>query len=373
VTTTVPAPAPARARAAEPDLLVRRWVVRVLFLALVAAWVAVVGVPADRVTPLVLAWLAAIAWRWGVPWRRHLDFARDWWPVAATLLFWTYSRGVADNLGTPVHVQMPVSVDSWLGGGELPTLRLQAALCGSSCTDLMAGAWYDTICTVTYATHFVAGLGLAAVLWIRSRRQWATWIRRYLAINLCGLVVYVLYPMAPPWMASDVGATTGHVERLTGRGGSAVGLHIAQLVMGPIGNPVAAMPSLHAGTAALVALFAVSRLRSPWRWAALAYPLLMGFTLVYYGEHYVVDVLAGYLLAAAVHTAFSLWERRSARARQGTRRDNASPGPAYVVSELAVLGDHHDDTARRLGSHELTDDVVGDHAHGAEQHLHTTR
>jgi membrane-associated phospholipid phosphatase len=292
--------------------------------------------------------------------------------VAATLLFWTYSRGVADNLGTTVHVQLPISVDSWLGGGTLPTLRLQEALCADTCTDLAAGAWYDTLGTITYATHFVVGLGLAAALWIRTRHQWAAWIRRFLAINLCGLVVYVVYPMAPPWMASDQGATSAHVERLTGRGGSAVGLHIAQLVMGPIGNPVAAMPSLHAGTAALVALFAVSRLTSPWRWAVLAYPVAMGFALVYFGEHYVVDVLAGYLLAVVVHAAVS-WTERSSRPAQGAGPDDPGAAAPYVGAELPVVGDDHDDPAGRLGVDQVAEHVVRDHAGGAEQHLDPAR
>jgi membrane-associated phospholipid phosphatase len=270
---------------------------------------------------------------------------------------------------------MPVSADSWIGGGSLPTVWLQERLCGAGCTDLTVGRWYDTVSTITYTSHFVVGLGLAAGLWIRNRRTWARWIRRYLTINLCGLVVYVLYPMAPPWMASDLGATGEHVDRLTGRGGSVVGLHLAQLVMGPIGNPVAAMPSLHAGTAALVALFAVSRLRSPWRWLLLGYPLLMGFALVYFGEHYVIDVLAGYLLAALVHAAFSWWERRNSARRPGQRRrtDHPRTGAAYVVGERAVLGDHDDHPTGGLGRDQVADHVVGDDTRGAEEHLDPAR
>ena len=38
-------------------------------------------------------------------------------------------------------------------------------------------------------------------------------------------------------------------------------------------------------------------------------------TLVYYGEHYVVDVLAGAVLAALVMAGCGLWERRRSRSR----------------------------------------------------------
>jgi len=351
-----------------------RWVARGLFVVLVVEWSVEIGVPADRLSMFFWLWLAAVMWRFGVPLRSHLDFFRDWWPAFAILVFWTYSRGLADNLGAPIRITMPIEADRWLGLGDLPTHRLQAALCAPTCGDPSVGAWYDTLFTATYLTHFVTGMAIAFVLWMRSRSQWAAWLRRYLGLNLVGLAICVAYPMQPPWMASSGGHIQPGVERLTGRGGSVLGVHVSQMVMGPIGNQVAAMPSLHAGTACLVALFAVSRLTSPWRWATLLYPLTMGLTLVYYGEHYLVDVLAGYVLAVLVHAGVTWWERRrSAHAGEGGRSDHASTGPAYVARELAVLGDHDHHAAVRLGRDQLADDVVGDDSRGAEQHLDSTR
>jgi len=358
--------------AAVPPAPVPRWVARGLFVALVVVWSVRIGVPADRVSMFFWLWLAAVMWRFGVPLRSHLDFARDWWPAFAILVFWTYSRGLADNLGAPIRISMPIEADRWLGFGELPTQRLQAALCAPTCGDPSAGAWFDTIFTATYLTHFVTGMTIALVLWLRSRHQWAAWLRRYIAINLVGLAICVVYPMQPPWMASVGGHLTPGVDRLTGRGGSVLGVHVSQMVMGPIGNQVAAMPSLHAGTACLVALFAVSRLSSPWRWATLAYPLMMGFTLVYYGEHYVIDVLAGYLLAAIVHLTLSRRERRS-RSDQSGRPDHASATAAYVAPELPVVGHDDDHAPGRLGIDELAEHVVGDHPGRAEQHLDPAR
>jgi membrane-associated phospholipid phosphatase len=119
--------------------------------------------------------------------------------------------------------------------------------------------------------------------------------------------------MVPPWMASDDGAFTPAIERMTGRGGHGPGLQLAQLVMGPIGNSVAAMPSLHAGTAALVAFYGIASLRSRLRWLLLLYPLTMTTALVYFGEHYVVDAIAGAALAGLVMLACSAWERRRTR------------------------------------------------------------
>ena len=72
------------------------------------------------------------------------------------------------------------------------------------------------------------------------------------------------------------------------------------------------MPSLHAGIAFLVAMYGIWRLRSPLRWLLVLYPLAMSFALVYYAEHYVVDILAGVVLAALVMVGCGLWERRRA-------------------------------------------------------------
>ena len=64
---------------------------------------------------------------------------------------------------------MPITVDRWLGGGTLPTESLQHALCGNPCDPDSDPRWYDLVLTTVYATHFVTGLTIAAVLWVRSR------------------------------------------------------------------------------------------------------------------------------------------------------------------------------------------------------------
>ena len=157
------------------------------------------------------------------------------------------------------------------------------------------------------------------MLWLRNRDLWARWWRCYLGLNIAGLCIYVAYPMVPPWMASENGDFTPAIERMTGRGGSGPGLHLAQLVMGPIGNPVAAMPSLHAGTACLVAFFGITVLRSRARWLLLLYPLTMTTALVYFGEHYVIDAIAGAALAGLVLVASRRWEHW--RTRRSAGRD----------------------------------------------------
>ena len=136
------------------------------------------------------------------------------------------------------------------------------------------------------------------VLWLRSRAEWVLWMRRYVVLAYAALLGYLVYPTAPPWMASRDGYLP-EVHRISSRGWSELGLHRTNMVLHGMANKVAAMPSLHAGIAFLVAYYGIWRLRTPWRWLLLLYPLAMSLTLVYFAEHYVLDVLVGGLVAAA--------------------------------------------------------------------------
>jgi len=287
-----------------------------VYAVLLGVWTWVLGMPNDTIQVFLWLWLATVAWDIDAEPRQHLQFLRDWWPPLLGLVVYFYSRGIADNLGRDVAVRMPIDVDRWLFDGRLPTEVLQSAWCGSPCNPDSDPRWYDLVFTTVYASHFVTGLTIAAVLWVRNRDEWARWMRRLVSISFAALVIYVAYPMAPPWYASRDGFVDSDLPRITGRGWEDIGIDRLNLLLGGVGNKVAAMPSLHAGIALMVAAYAISRLRSPLRWLLLAYPVVMGIALVYYAEHYVIDILAGWVVALVVLARCSWWELR--RAASGT-------------------------------------------------------
>jgi len=65
------------------------------------------------------------------------------------------------------------------------------------------------------------------------------------------------------------------------------------------GNPLAAMPSLHFATSVMAALL-LSEVGLLAGVLGSSYAIVLGFALVYLGEHYVVDLLAGAVLTVAV-------------------------------------------------------------------------
>ena len=71
-------------------------------------------------------------------------------------------------------------------------------------------------------------------------------------------------------------------------------------------NPFAAFPSMHACLPMVLTLFFFLRCdRARFLgWFTLVYSLLIGFAVVYLGEHWVLDVLGGYALAGLVAVLF---------------------------------------------------------------------
>jgi membrane-associated phospholipid phosphatase len=288
---------------------VRRSAYALYFAALI--WLTVrYGVPTSRIVLALIIMTGLGLTSIGRGWRATVQVVVDWFPFTAVLLLYDRTRGVADGLGISLHERDILDAEKWLFGGTEPTLWLQQQL-----YDAAHVHWYDALITLVYTSHFLATPVLAAILWLRDRAVWLRYISRVIVLALAGLLTYCVFPEAPPWMAARDGLTDP-VARLSARGW--IWLHAGNLndvlarAQDDGSNPVAAMPSLHIAFAVLVALTIGARLRSRWRWLLVLYPLAMGFTLVYTGEHYVLDLVFGAGYALAVHHLLNRWDRRRA-------------------------------------------------------------
>jgi membrane-associated phospholipid phosphatase len=162
--------------------------------------------------------------------------------------------------------------------------------------------------SLVYCSHFLVMPIVAIVLWLRDRARFRVWMNMVIALAVAGVATYFLYPMAPPWLADDGRVFPGgYVGRYTAEGFDSIGLHMVGGLVSQgqyLVNPVAAMPSLHTAYATLAAGFFWFG-RRWWVKVLLAcYPLAMGFSLLYGGEHYLVDELAGVVYALVVLAAW---------------------------------------------------------------------
>jgi membrane-associated phospholipid phosphatase len=141
-----------------------------------------------------------------------------------------------------------------------------------------------------------------ALAWILARHpeHFARSARQMSAVFDLGCVVYMSVPTAPPWWASEEGYTDAEVRRIMVEVGEEEWGRAWPVLYDTLGgNPWAAMPSLHFATSLIAALL-LAETGTVEGIAGWAYVGGLGFALVYLGEHYVIDLLAGAAIVVAV-------------------------------------------------------------------------
>lgn len=335
----------------------------VVWIVVVGAWVTFFGFPFDRNRLLILICLGLLTVSIGR--RPLLSVIRDWLPFALMLAAYDLSRYLAIVIGMPTQWELAPDADRALFG-VMPTVWLQEHIKAAS------APWWEIIISAVYMSFFLIPYVVAAFLWVRNRVAWRKYVIRFVAISFAALIGYILVPAAPPWAAARctaeqvqdgpsnpdcmfsspadtphggiLGPMTTHrdgaqqyVERISTRGWDATHITAAQQVVESgqsSSNMVAAIPSLHAGLTALVALFMWPLVRRRWRIAWVGYAAAMAFALVYTAEHYVFDILIGWALAVAVLFACRpvdrWWERFTAK-HAFARRNSAASDDALAA------------------------------------------
>jgi membrane-associated phospholipid phosphatase len=194
-----------------------------------------------------------------------------------------------------LRVGYPIKVDRVLGGGELPNVRLQRALAG-----LGRGNVVDRFLSWVHWSWFFEPHSALTYILARDQEQFARSARQMSAVYDLGCIVYAAVPTAPPWWASEEGHTDAKIRRIMVEVGEEEWGRAWPVLYDTLGgNPWAAMPSLHFATSLMAALLLAEVDRGAGA-VGIAYAGALGFALVYLGEHYVVDLLAGAALVIAV-------------------------------------------------------------------------
>ncbi|HVF78918.1 MAG TPA: phosphatase PAP2 family protein [Solirubrobacteraceae bacterium] len=195
-----------------------------------------------------------------------------------------------------LHIDYPIRVDSVLGAGMPPGQRLQRKLRSKENVSAL-----DIAVSAVYGSWFVPHLLLAYVL-VRHPEFLPRAAGRLAASYHLTTPFYWFVPTAPPWWASEqAGRMDGDVHRVVRR-------VVCKVLDRPPpgeddevpGNPWGSMPSDHISSAAITArgLMEVHPALGAVGWI---YVTGAAFAVVYLGEHYLVDVLAGLAVAEIVH------------------------------------------------------------------------
>jgi membrane-associated phospholipid phosphatase len=284
-----------------------------------------------------------------------------------------------DRLRSRLRIRYPIRADLALGGGELPNLWLQRLLSRADRVTLLDHA----LAIVHWAWFGEPHAALAWILVWRNE-SFARAARQLAGAFDLGCAIYYAVPTAPPWWAAENGYLSDELARRAatnpagadggaqaespsrrrgqaatnpaapGRGaeeaaGSSaeqpasngaveaeaetvrlrrVMVEVGEQVWGDAwpglyealgGNPWAAMPSLHLGTSLLAAMLLAEA--APGAGAVgYAYAVPLGVALLYLGEHYLVDLLAGVALVACVRVGEPLLEPAALRVSVAIQR-----------------------------------------------------
>jgi hypothetical protein len=194
-----------------------------------------------------------------------------------------------------LRIEYPIRADRLIGGGQLPNVRLQQALAG-----LGRRNGIDRFLSWAHWMWFLEPHGSLTWILAKHPEHFPRSARQMSAVYDLGCAIYMAVPTAPPWWASEEGYTGAEVRRIMQEVGEEEWGKAWPVLYDALGgNPWAAMPSLHFATTLMAALLLAETgpIAGAFGWT---YAGLLGFALVYLGEHYVVDLLAGAAIVIAV-------------------------------------------------------------------------
>ncbi len=306
-----------------PASPISRTVIRVAAGAVLAGAFAVpllrrrLRIPAAATTAAVAAGPLALAVVW--PRSRARDaalYALQMWAFAVSH---ELPYDDPEALRRRLRVRYPIALDRALGLGELPTTRLQRALSRPGEVTLLDRA----LSVVHWVWFFEPHLTL---LFVQARHveRFPRAARQMAATYDIGCALYFALPTAPPWWASEQGHLEPPVDRIAAEVAAEhapaevrrLMVDVGEATWGPAwdrlyeslgGNPWAAMPSLHFATSVMAALL-LAEIGPVAGALGAGYSAALGFALVYLGEHYVTDLVAGAAVVALVRRGEPLAE-----------------------------------------------------------------
>jgi len=224
--------------------------------------------------------------------KKHFsNFLKDWFPFIGLFLLFELLRGFADNLSPFFNTTL-----FWIYRAELslfptlPTIYLQHRF--------LENSWVLIVALLFYTSFFYYSFLVAYILWLKNRLLFLEYIRLFLILSFIGLVFFFLIPTAPPWYT----AIELEIEIKRPVYQNVLKLHESTLLYYFLyANPVAALPSMHVAWPMFTSLFIIKKGQHKSRYLLLVIPLMIGFSVILTGEHFLLDVIAGCLLACLVN------------------------------------------------------------------------
>jgi len=235
---------------------------------------------------------------------RGRTFVVDWLPFLVLFLAYEEMRGFAAKTGFAPHDLS--GLERFVFGGAIPTLLLQHAFYHTGVV-----SWQDVVAMFFYFMHFPLPIVVGFYFWVNSREHYRRFVAALLLMSFLAFATYLFFPSAPPWyqLPDVVKINNKTVEALWDSR-----YFVSEIYTSFNPNKFAAFPSLHAAFPAMAALYAWTRYRAL-AIGLIAWTAAVLLSIVYLGEHYVVDALDGFVYVAVAAAIVELVARRLRPAR----------------------------------------------------------
>jgi len=236
---------------------------------------------------------------------RGRSFIVDWLPFLVLFLGYEAMRGFASKTGFAPHDLS--GLERLVFGGAIPTLILQHAFYHPGVV-----SWQDLVAMFFYFMHFPLPIVVGFYFWVNSRDHFRRFVAALLLMSFLAFVTYLFFPSAPPWyqFPDQVVKINNQTVQALWQGK----YFVSEIYDSFNPNKFAAFPSLHAAFPALAAAYAWSRYRAL-SIGLIAWTAAVLVSIVYLGEHYIVDAIDGFIYAAVAMAIVEFVARRLARRR----------------------------------------------------------
>lgn len=224
------------------------------------------------------------------------QFINDWVIYLSTLILFNAIRGftysIIQHEQFNIHQNYVITLEKFFFFNRIAPVVIQPYFYRNQMITAT-----DKLLAIVYGTHFVVFVLLGLVIWFSRRAEFWRYKMAFILLSVIGLSCFLLLPTMPPWMASQhqlippVFPLTADIYNLS----------MPHLFVKFNSNPVASMPSLHAGFATLCTLIVLKHYHKIGVMVFGTYSAALFLSCLVLGAHYLIDLIAGVLLAGFVY------------------------------------------------------------------------
>lgn len=241
------------------------------------------------------------------------DFLKSSALLVAVLLTYEALQGVTGAVVNSGKVVSLAWVDQALVGFNF-SLAVQTTF-ASPITTLIS--------TFFYGLHVFLIMIALVLFWFKKKSVFRGYAYSMVLTSYMGLLTFIVLPTSPPWLAGTAKNLLESGDKMLPGGFQ----ELQRILLSGESDIYAAFPSLHA---AYATLFSIFMFRLGRKYGLVSLPILGGvyFSIIYLGQHYLVDLLggAGYALAAS----FVVVKLMKQRGDDSTPASSTAEGPAGV-------------------------------------------